>query len=193
MSSSDRSQTDPAAQSSATVPLSRSDEALLIDRYRQLLRSAIRKMIHHANAYEIDDIEQEACARLLRVIRQRRDIRQMDSYVYRIGVTTAIDALRKIKRRQETLVEDVCQVIQQQPELITPATPDSRLETEQQLDVIQRAFSELNENRRAVVQLHLQGYTIEEIAGKLDWTEAKVRNLVYRGMDDLKHKLGSRG
>jgi RNA polymerase sigma-70 factor (ECF subfamily) len=37
--------------------------------------------------------------------------------------------------------------------------------------------------------MHMAGYHRNEIAELLGWTEAKTRNLLYRGLSDLKAKL----
>jgi RNA polymerase sigma-70 factor (ECF subfamily) len=51
----------------------------------------------------------------------------------------------------------------------------------------------LTENRRITVGLYLQGMTTEEIGGLLGWSEAKARNLVYRGLKDLRRELRALG
>jgi RNA polymerase sigma-70 factor (ECF subfamily) len=56
-----------------------------------------------------------------------------------------------------------------------------------------RAVDELPSPRQAVVRLHLRGYHREEIAELLGWSEAKTRNLLYRGLDDLRGLLAQRG
>ena len=43
------------------------------------------------------------------------------------------------------------------------------------------------------MRLHLQGYHRDEIAGLLGWSEAKTRNLLYRGLDDLRALLVRQG
>ena len=49
------------------------------------------------------------------------------------------------------------------------------------------------ESRRRVVRLFLLNMTLEEIAIFLNWSEAKTRNLLYRGLDDLKRMLKEKG
>jgi RNA polymerase sigma-70 factor (ECF subfamily) len=51
----------------------------------------------------------------------------------------------------------------------------------------------LAESRRAVVRMHLAGYERHEIGDLLGWTEAKTRNLLYRGLADLREILESWG
>jgi len=44
-----------------------------------------------------------------------------------------------------------------------------------------------------VVRMHLAGHPREEIAALLGWSEAKTRNLLYRGMNDLRERLTGMG
>ncbi len=41
--------------------------------------------------------------------------------------------------------------------------------------------------------MYLVGYSRQEIADLLGWSEAKTRNLLYRGLDDLRRALSQRG
>jgi RNA polymerase sigma-70 factor (ECF subfamily) len=41
--------------------------------------------------------------------------------------------------------------------------------------------------------MYLAGYTREDIAELMGWSEAKTRNLVYRGLDDLRRALTAMG
>ncbi len=47
--------------------------------------------------------------------------------------------------------------------------------------------------RRSVVRMYLTGYDREEIADLLGWTEPKTRNLLYRGLADLREILTEMG
>jgi RNA polymerase sigma-70 factor (ECF subfamily) len=58
---------------------------------------------------------------------------------------------------------------------------------------VHRAVGLLSESRRAVVRMHLAGYERHEIADLLGWTEPKTRNLLYRGLSDLRQILESWG
>ncbi len=48
-------------------------------------------------------------------------------------------------------------------------------------------------SRRVVVRLYLAGYKREEIAEMLGWSEPKTRNLLYRGLADLRGALERAG
>jgi RNA polymerase sigma-70 factor (ECF subfamily) len=43
------------------------------------------------------------------------------------------------------------------------------------------------------VRFHLGGYDREDLARMLGWTEARTRNLLYRGLDDLRRRLTDMG
>jgi RNA polymerase sigma-70 factor (ECF subfamily) len=58
---------------------------------------------------------------------------------------------------------------------------------------VARAVDELIPARRSVVRMYLAGYGREEIADLLGWTEPKTRNLLYRGLADLREKLTDMG
>jgi RNA polymerase sigma-70 factor (ECF subfamily) len=55
------------------------------------------------------------------------------------------------------------------------------------------AVESLMLSRQRVVKLFLLNMTLEEIAVVLNWSEAKTRNLLYRGLDDLKKILRKKG
>ncbi|MDH7512777.1 MAG: hypothetical protein QHH14_07520 [Clostridiales bacterium] len=51
------------------------------------------------------------------------------------------------------------------------------------------AMNSLIESRRRVVRLHLLGMNIEEISAFYCWSQNKTRNLLYRGLKDIKKIL----
>jgi RNA polymerase sigma-70 factor (ECF subfamily) len=58
---------------------------------------------------------------------------------------------------------------------------------------LDRALLELVASRRGVVRMHLAGYPRQEIADLMGWSEAKTRNLLYRGLEDLRQQLTALG
>jgi RNA polymerase sigma-70 factor (ECF subfamily) len=59
--------------------------------------------------------------------------------------------------------------------------------------IVGQAVDELIPARRSVVRMYLAGYGREEIADLLGWTEPKTRNLLYRGLADLRERLTEMG
>jgi hypothetical protein len=58
---------------------------------------------------------------------------------------------------------------------------------------IEAGVAQLPANRRLAVRLHLQGLTTAEIGELSGWSEPKARNLVYRGLKDLRQYLRALG
>jgi RNA polymerase sigma-70 factor (ECF subfamily) len=112
------------------------------------------------------------------------------SYIYRAAISASIDIIRRRRaRRFETPQDDA--VADVAPD--TRRRADSRLDEHELADAVHRAIAMLAESRRAVVRMHLSGYERHEIADLLGWTEAKTRNLLYRGLADLREILESWG
>jgi RNA polymerase sigma-70 factor (ECF subfamily) len=51
------------------------------------------------------------------------------------------------------------------------------------------ALETLAVDRRVAVRLHLRGQSLAEIARITGWTSGKARNLLYRGLADLRASL----
>ena len=60
-------------------------------------------------------------------------------------------------------------------------------------EIIGKAIESLMESRRRPVRLFLLNMTLEEIALYLNWSRDKTRNLLYRGLADLKRILKEQG
>ena len=170
----------------------------IVDEYGRFLSNTIAHLCPKDLGIQFNDIEQEARLRLWRALEGEREIRDLASYIYRIAATTTIDAVRRVKARREEqlrLAEEddeeggrVAQLISE-PE----QSPDVQAERGQLVQKIRSALARLQENRRRAVGLHLEGMTSQEVAGLLGWSEPKARNLVYRGLADLRRQLLAEG
>jgi RNA polymerase sigma factor (sigma-70 family) len=171
---------------------------LLLERYSTLLRGLIGQHCPRHLGVEASDVEQEARVRLWRALEREKELTDPASYTYRIAVTTTIDAVRRVLARREDQVrvddEDDSETESVQT-FVTDQTqsPDSVTERRELMSGIGAAVQSLAENRRRAVVLHLQGLNLNEIAELLGWTEGKARNLVDRGLDDLRDALRREG
>lgn len=172
--------------------------ARIVEEYRRFLTDTIARLCPRDLGLEFDDIVQEASLRLLRAIESEREIRDLTSYVYRIAATTTIDAIRRARsRREEQLRHEGAEddddrgphVLPTSPEL----APDRLAERNELARTIVAAVDALPENRRRAVGLHLEGFTTQEIGELMGWTEPKARNLVYRGLEDVREHLKAGG
>ncbi len=170
----------------------------IVEEYRAFLRDAVARFCPRDMGLQFDDIVQDASVRLLRALRDEREIRDLASYAYRIAATTTIDAIRRARaRREEQLrLEGDEEDDDRGPHAIPDAperSPEREAERGELMRKIEAAISRLPENRGRAVRLHLEGMTSMEIASATGWTEPKARNLVYRGLADLREALRADG
>jgi RNA polymerase sigma-70 factor (ECF subfamily) len=71
--------------------------------------------------------------------------------------------------------------------------PDLVLDRDEAVDRIAAVVDGLSTTRRPVIRMYLAGYNHKEIAGLLGWSEAKTRNQLYRGLEDLRTRLTELG
>ncbi len=71
--------------------------------------------------------------------------------------------------------------------------PDTELMDREGAARILAAVEDMPQARRTAVKLYLAGYRREEIARMLQWSEARTRNLIYRGLDELRDRLTALG
>jgi DNA-directed RNA polymerase specialized sigma24 family protein len=74
-----------------------------------------------------------------------------------------------------------------------PRTPDHDASMKELGEQVEAALQSIAPSRRPVVRMYLAGYGTTEIGELLGWTEAKARNLVYRGLADLRSRLRAMG
>lgn len=117
------------------------------------------------------------------------------SYVYRAAVSAALDLLR---RRRAHGAGQAVPLEGPEGEGTAPAAratagADAQLDASELAAQVARAIESIPASRRAVVRMYLAGYPREEIASLMGWSEAKTRNLLYRGLADLRERLTAQG
>lgn len=109
------------------------------------------------------------------------------SYVYQAAATAAVDLIRQRRRADRHLP-----VHEMENQLVDGDDPETRAERQALGDRIWSAVAELSADRRVAVRTYLNGYNHTEIAAMLGWTEARARNQIYRGLAQLRERLGPR-
>jgi len=135
---------------------------------------------------DLDDLMQEVRIRLWR---SEKIGEVTTSYVYRTSMTAAIDILRRRRARggqQTVALEDVA-------EPVAADNPSRAAEGTELAEQVARAIDRIAASRRPVVRMYLAGYSCDEVAAMMGWSEAKARNLVYRGLADLRERLADEG
>jgi RNA polymerase sigma-70 factor (ECF subfamily) len=179
---------------------SHSDRRLeqLLERYSSLLRALILRHCPRDLGIQVGDIEQEARVRLWHALQREKELSDPPSYIYRIAVTATIDAVRRVIARREDQLPvhpgEEEKFIDTPSLVASPAqSPEAVAERRQLMAAIAGAVNSLAENRQIAVRLYLQGLTLPEIAELVGWSEPKIRNLVYRGLEDLRQILRREG
>ena len=141
---------------------------------------------HRLSDADVDEVMQEVRIRLWRSKATGEQIAGVaSSYVYRIAVSAALDLMRRRRTRRVGLAESI-----DDSELpASTPNPHAAAEALELSEQVARAVETIPATRRPVVRMYLAGYPREEIADLLGWSEAKTRNLLYRGLADLRSRL----
>jgi len=147
---------------------------------------------HGVRGDDLDEVLQDVRIRLWRagdVVGKLETL--TPAYVYRAASSAALDLIRRRRARREQPMSASNR--DDWAPYPSPSVTDDAMLTSETLGAIARAIESLAPNRRAVVRMYLAGYDREEIGDLLRWSEAKTRNLLYRGLDDLRRLLTAQG
>lgn len=157
----------------------------IVDNFSQFIRVLVRQYQLYKYGLDPEDIAQEVNLRIWKLVRSEKKISNYSSYIKKIVISSVIDHLRKL-RREEGLYNHEKQIRIAELEL----SYNKELVRYKNLEEsIGRAVELLIDSRRQVVKLYLLNLNIREIAGYLNWSQDKTRNLLYRGLNDLKKIL----
>lgn len=132
-----------------------------------------------------EDILQDVKIRIWQVLSDERRIISPPAYIKKIISSAVIDQLRK-RQRDDNLLrhEEQIRISERKNPYSWDAVRKKAME-----ETVRRAVEKLIGSRRQVVKLYLLSFTITEIASYLNWTQDKTRNLLYRGLADLRESL----
>lgn len=140
---------------------------------------------HGLSEAEIDELMQSIRLRLWQARGSREMIESIPaSYLYKTAVTASLDLIRRRRDSRHTPLDD---------SLAVGHDSGARAEHSDLVDHVAAALDGLTRSRRPVVRMYLAGYDQKEIAGLMGWTEPKTRNLLYRGLAELREALSARG
>jgi len=159
----------------------------LIDRFASYIRGHIMKYGVHRYGLDPDDIAQEVRIKIWKLVHSEKIITNHSSYIRKIVNSSVIDQIRKF-RREEGIYNMLKEKQIAEANLATAHDLAHYSNLEQSLH---QAIKGLIESRRQVVILYLFNLSIPEIASYLKWSQDKTRNLLYRGLADLRKKLNN--
>ena len=163
----------------------------LIERYGALIRRIVARVGGRAIQDSRDDVAQAVVMSLWQQVSREQTINHPSSYIYRAAIRETVRAVKQELERMRThaaLDSDADAALPSR--LPNPETSAASNELGVRID---RAIESLLEERRKAVRAHLAGYSVEEIMQAYDWPYQKARNLVARGMADLREELRKAG
>ena len=158
--------------------------------FEPLFRSLVRK--YGLEPVEYDELVQDVRIRLWQSQGSSERISAVStSYVWRTAMAAAIDLLRRRRTLRETTTAHGADVT------LLPDTrasaPDRVAEHGDLVERVAAVVEALPDARRVAVRMHLAGYPREEIGRILGWTDAKARNLISRGLTEVRARLTAQG
>jgi RNA polymerase sigma-70 factor (ECF subfamily) len=170
-------------------PVSTALEAILT-RFAGVVRTVgARYRLPHS---ELDEVVQDVRVRLWRALGSGERIESISpSYLYRAATTAAIDVIRRRRGPREEPMETL--TLMSSPSAVDHRRPDRDAECAELGAQIETALQRVGESRRPVVRMYLSGIGSTEIAQVMGWSEPKARNLLYRGLADLREHLEALG
>jgi len=167
-----------------------------IEKFSYLIRAAIRKTCPRIEKLDMDDIEQEVKISIWKEIRKsEKEIRNLGSYIWRVTYTTTSKVMKRLTEHRKELinVQDESQPAEEAFRTPDTSGPDYHYQNEELLRIARESVDTLIDSRRQVVRLYLTGMSADEITEYFGWSDGKARNLLSRGLADLRLKLREKG
>ena len=167
---------------------SRADIGTLISRYGALVRSAVAKVAGRSDRDLGDEVLQRVAEALWRQVRAEKEILNPAAYLYRCAVR---ETVRETLRRLDaggTPLEDGAGAL-----VAGAGHPEQEVMGRQVEGRVRAILAALPPERADAARAHLAGFTVEELMQMHGWTYQKARNLIARGMADLRARLAEEG
>jgi len=169
----------------STVQQREKEFELLLNRFSNFVKGQIQKFNVQKYGVDPDDVAQEVRIKLWKLVNGEKSIVNYASYIRKIVISSAIDQIRKLKRDEMIYQVERQKQISERDILYKPES----LRDEALREIVGQAVESLMESRRNVVKLYLLNMSLEEITLYYGWSAHKTRNLLYRGLSDLKKVL----
>lgn len=158
-------------------------EALLAT-HGPLVRRTARRFGRRRGPDAVDDIAQEVYLAVWQQLRRGVRIGFPTTYLYRATMRTALRAARRDVR--EVAGDDVLSLVR-----ACGPSPEDAVHGSQTRLRLARALRRLPRERRLAAMRHLTGRSVGDLMAETGWSYQKARNLVARGVGDLRRTLRS--
>lgn len=158
----------------------------LVEGYGRLVAHAVRQVVGRDGASQTDDIYQDVMLALWRRLERADRIDHPVSYLHTAAVREAARANRLYVRRREVPLE---WAPGDEPRTAGGADAEAVAVTREQLTFVHGALCTLGAERARAVRAYLAGLSVDETMRLYGWSYQKARNLLARGIADLKLRL----
>jgi RNA polymerase sigma-70 factor (ECF subfamily) len=164
---------------------------LLVLKYQHKVVKLVMRYLR--NPADAEDVAQEAFVKAYRALPQFRGDSAFYTWLYRIAINTAKNALAARERNPVSYELDL-QGNDESSDMVgrlkDPETPEGLALTEEIRDTVNHAISELPEDlRTAIVLRELEGMSYEEIAASMDCPVGTVRSRIFRAREAIDRRL----
>jgi RNA polymerase sigma-70 factor, ECF subfamily len=163
---------------------------VLVLRYQHKVLKLVMRYIR--DAMEAEDVAQEAFIKAYRALPAFRGDSAFYTWLYRIAINAAKNALVASKRRPIDYNLDLQDPEQYelQARLRNQETPEHLVLTDEIRETVNGAMAELPEDlRTAIVLREIDGLSYEEIAAAMDCPVGTVRSRIFRAREAIDRKL----
>lgn len=163
----------------------------LIEQYGALIKRIVARVGGRAIRESREDVAQQVTMSLWQQVSREQTITHPPSYIYRAAIRETVRAVKReleLMKRQAP-IDDTSTA---EPLSTTP-DPEEAAASAELGTRIERALKKLAPEREQAVRAHLAGYTVDEIMRVHDWPYQKARNLIARGLTDLRDALSKGG
>jgi RNA polymerase sigma-70 factor, ECF subfamily len=166
---------------------------LLVRKYQLKVVKLVTRYLRDPS--EAEDVAQEAFIKAYRALPQFRGDSAFYTWLYRIAINTAKNAIVARGRNPVEFDLDMQNIEESQSmqaRLADPDTPESLLQAEEIRTTVNRAIDALPEDlRTAIVLRELDGLSYEEIASAMDCPVGTVRSRIFRAREAIDRQLSA--
>jgi RNA polymerase sigma-70 factor (ECF subfamily) len=164
---------------------------LLVLKYQHKVVKLVTRYLRDPS--DAEDVAQEAFIKAYRAIPQFRGDSAFYTWLYRIAINTAKNAIVSRDRNPVEFDLDLQSVEESnsmQMRLADAETPESLLQTEEIRTTVNQAIEALPEDlRTAIVLRELEGLSYEDIAQAMDCPVGTVRSRIFRAREAIDKRL----
>jgi RNA polymerase sigma-70 factor (ECF subfamily) len=162
----------------------------LVLRYQHKVLKLIMRYVR--DPVEAEDVAQEAFIKAYRALPSFRGDSAFYTWLYRIAINTAKNALVSSKRRPVDYNLDLqdSEQYDMQARLKDSETPEGLLLTDEIRETVNAAIADLPEDLRTAIMLReLEGMSYEEIAAAMECPVGTVRSRIFRAREAIDKRL----